>query len=111
MVQLCDGYKLMVLMTCSCEAVSLTDCRLSFREPGDSEHHTDLERLLNFLFLCVLGCGGRVRVLRQAAAGDSVLRTELLRRVRQRWSHDERRRDPHVLLPGTVQTLLQMMLI
>lgn len=45
------------------------------------------------------GGGGRVRVLREAAAGDAVLGAELLRRVRQRGRHDVRRRDAHVLLP------------
>ncbi|KAG5831968.1 hypothetical protein ANANG_G00286100 [Anguilla anguilla] len=34
-----------------------------------------------------------------ATAGHSVLRPQLLRRVRQRRRHDERGRDPHVLLP------------
>ena len=47
------------------------------------------------------GCGGRVRVFREAAAGDAVLRAQLLRRVRQRRRHDVRRRDAHVLLSNT----------
>jgi len=46
------------------------------------------------------GGGGRVRVLRKAAAGHHLQRAQLLRRVRQRGRHDERRRDAHVLLPG-----------
>jgi len=45
------------------------------------------------------GGGGRVRVLRPAAAGDHLQRAQLLRRVRQRGRHDERRRDAHVQLP------------
>ena len=32
--------------------------------------------------------------------GDPVFRAELLRGVWQRWRHDVRRRNPHVLLPG-----------
>ena len=51
------------------------------------------------------GCRGRLRVLRQASAGHTLLRTQLLRRVRQRGRHDERRRDPHVLIPNTEGTL------
>ena len=51
------------------------------------------------------GCRGRLRVLRQASAGHPLLRTQLLRRVRQRGRHDERRRDPHVLIPNTEGTL------
>ena len=46
------------------------------------------------------GGGGWVRVLCQAAAGDHLLGAQLLRGVRQRRRHDERRRDSHVLLPG-----------
>ena len=50
------------------------------------------------------GCGGRVRVLRKTAAGDHLLGAQLLRRVRQRRRHDERRRLAHVLLPGKAVT-------
>ena len=45
------------------------------------------------------GRRGRLRVLRQAAAGDPVQRAQLLRRVRQRGSHDVGGRDADVLLP------------
>ena len=40
-----------------------------------------------------------LRVFRQAAAGHRLLGAQLLRRVRQRGCDDERRREPHVLLP------------
>ena len=36
------------------------------------------------------GCGGRVRVFREAAAGDALLGAQLLRRVRQRRRDDVR---------------------
>merc|ERR1712212_266427 len=45
------------------------------------------------------GGGGRIRVLRQATAGDGVLGAKLLRRVRQRRRHDERGLDADVLVP------------
>lgn len=64
-----------------------------------------LARLASWLGLCSSGRRGRLRVLRQAAAGDHLLRPELLRRVRQRRRHDERGRDPHVLLPGILPRL------
>lgn len=50
------------------------------------------------------GGGRRLRVLCQAAAGDAVLGSELLRRVWQRGRHDERGRNPDVLLPGMTQS-------
>lgn len=50
------------------------------------------------------GGGRRLRVLRQTAAGDPVLGSQLLRRVRQRRRHDERGRNPDVLLPGMTQS-------
>mmetsp|Transcript_339 Transcript_339/g.792 ORF Transcript_339/g.792 Transcript_339/m.792 type:complete len:211 (+) Transcript_339:1177-1809(+) len=43
---------------------------------------------------------GWVRILRPPSARHPLLRAELLRRVRQRRCHDERRRDAHVLLPN-----------
>ena len=46
------------------------------------------------------GCGGRLRVLRAAAARDDLLRAQLLRRVRQQRRDDVRRREPDVLFPG-----------
>ena len=53
------------------------------------------------LLLLTTGCWRWLRVLCQAAAGDSVLRPQLLRGVWQRGRHDERGRVPDVLLPGT----------
>jgi hypothetical protein len=50
--------------------------------------------------VCLSGGGGRLRVLCQAPAGDSLLGAQLLRRVRQCGRNDERGRDAHVLLPG-----------
>ena len=43
------------------------------------------------LLVCRVAIGGRgrVRVLREATLGHAVLRAQLLRRVRQRWRHDE----------------------
>lgn len=49
------------------------------------------------------GRRGWLRVLRQTTAGHPVLGAELLRRIRQRWSDDERRRVVNVFLPGAFQ--------
>lgn len=54
----------------------------------------------NNLSTCFSGGWRRIWVLCKEAAGDTVLSPKLLRWVRQRWSHDERRWDPHVLVPG-----------
>lgn len=56
------------------------------------------------------GSGRRLRILRQAAAGHAVFGTQLLRRVRQCRSHDERGRDSHVLLPGRSRRCLSVCL-
>lgn len=54
--------------------------------------------------MCLLtGCGGWIRVLCQTPTGHTFLCSKLLRGVRQRRRHDERRRIPHVLLPGSVK--------
>ena len=50
--------------------------------------------------LLLPGRGRWLRVLCQAPTGDTVLRTQLLRRVRQRRGHDECRRDANVFVPG-----------
>lgn len=42
----------------------------------------------------------RLRILLEAPARDVIQRAQLLRRVRQRGRHDERRRESAVLLPG-----------
>lgn len=67
------------------------------RRPRGRDLHVRAVFTLSFL-----SWGGRgwLRVFRQEAAGHSVLRSQLLRRVWQRWCHDERGRDAHVLLPG-----------
>ena len=62
--------------------------------------HTLLSHTCVYVCVCALGCRGRLRVLREAPAGDAVQRPQLLRRVRQRRRHDVRRRDTHVLFPG-----------
>ena len=47
-----------------------------------------------------VGRGRWLRVLREETPGDLILRAKLLWRVRQRWSHDECRRNFVMLLPG-----------
>lgn len=44
----------------------------------------------------------RLRILLEAPARDVIQRAQLLRRVRQRGRHDERRRESAVLLPGMI---------
>lgn len=46
------------------------------------------------------GRRGRVRVLRQTLAGHALLRSQLLRRVRQRRWHDVGRRESNVFISG-----------
>ena len=52
------------------------------------------------LKFCSTGSRGRVRVLCEETAGHALQRPQLLRGVRQRWRHDECRRNSHVLFPG-----------
>ncbi len=56
--------------------------------------------ILRSYFFSRAGGGGRLRVLRQAAAGYTLLGSQLLRGVRQRGRDDVRGRNAHVLLPG-----------
>jgi len=51
-----------------------------------------------FFLLFNLGGGGWIRIFRQTAASDTVLRTQLLRWIWQRGRNDVRRRDTYVLL-------------
>lgn len=55
---------------------------------------------LDAIIIVSTGGRGRLRVLRQAAAGDAVLGAQLLRRIRQCRRHDDGGLVADVLVPG-----------
>lgn len=83
---ICRAHQVRVLL----RSILATVCSRALRGTDPS----DLSRVP------LLGRRGRVRVLRKATLGHPILRTQLLWRVRQCRSDDERRRDAAVFLPG-----------
>lgn len=54
------------------------------------------------LHLVSVGSGGWIWILCKASAGHSLFGSKLLRRIRQRWWNDVRRREPDVLFSSKV---------
>ena len=77
--------------------------RLHLKMYGILIGFTELSIVLIFLsFTTMLGCWGWLWVLCQETAGNTILRTQLLRGIWQRWCHDERGWDSHVFISGAV---------
>ena len=75
--------------------------------PVSRQKYWKLLIILNTLTTHVIaGCGGWIRILRQAPAGHSLLRPQLLRRVRQCRGDDVSGWDSHVLIPGEIHVAL-----
>lgn len=80
--------------------------KLLFLENSPSNYNLIIIQLINLPInsRTTAGRRGWLRVLRQTPAGHFVLGAELLRRIRQCWSDDERRRVVNVFLPGAFRS-------